>query len=195
MPNATDFWGIDPDGCPAPSDSVPERATCNGNGDGMIGDITWTDNSEIYRSWQHLSNAGFITGMYTGTTGAGSSMEEIPGQNVPELRVPEMGIGGPGWIGTIQDPAFPLWYPGEYGHLFWVAGKWPALALCNPLLTPAETAQLDLKMDDGKPGTGKFTVYKESALPGCATSDDADTAVYNMAVTVPACDLMIISGF
>lgn len=37
--------------------------TCNGNGDGRISGI-WTESS---RAWQHLANAGIISGSFNGT--------------------------------------------------------------------------------------------------------------------------------
>ena len=96
----TEFWkradgGTDlTTNCANPdTDVLPTdpKATCNGTGDAMIGMGTNIQiNTEIFRFWQHLSNAGLIAETYTGDGGPlGSSIYRIAtvGVNVPKTSL------------------------------------------------------------------------------------------------------------
>ena len=82
MPNAVSYWGkragtwvdgVDNDCATLPHGTEPYRTeTCNGNGDGRIGEADTTNYHEWFRIWQHLKNAELITGEYTGVPGAAS---------------------------------------------------------------------------------------------------------------------------
>lgn len=69
---ATSFWGNATTGtsggeCTAPeSDAGTGTQTCNGDGNGLIGNASTVGqrNSESFRFWQHLANAGLIEGQY-----------------------------------------------------------------------------------------------------------------------------------
>jgi prepilin-type N-terminal cleavage/methylation domain-containing protein len=75
IPNATQFWGAhDPDHstCLTASGTGTDTLTCNGNGDGNVDGVgSW----EMYRAWNHLSNARLIEGSYTGTGWGGGSVD------------------------------------------------------------------------------------------------------------------------
>ena len=68
MNNATSFWGV---AGGTGSDTTcmntvsTTAATCNGNGDEVIGTsvVTW---DETFRAWQHLATAKMIEGFYAG---------------------------------------------------------------------------------------------------------------------------------
>ena len=67
----------------------------------------------------------------------------------------------------------------------------------NPALTTEEAWSLDKKVDDGKPGYGNVTVFENTSTntPGCATTDIADTAMYNTALSGLKCSLVFNTEF
>jgi prepilin-type N-terminal cleavage/methylation domain-containing protein len=66
-PNATDFFGANPAGCPIPPGSQPSTQTCNGGSTGRIG---YSSDYEPYYFWQQLAAAGLWPGIYRGTASA-----------------------------------------------------------------------------------------------------------------------------
>src|SRR5205823_4803237 len=65
FPTAETLWGTDPVACPNTTSSTAKKTTtCNGNGNGRIGASTTlgvlSGDTEWWRAWQHLSNAGMI---------------------------------------------------------------------------------------------------------------------------------------
>ncbi len=92
MPTATNFWGTDSN-CPTTSyTTTPHTATCNGDGNGRIGDYNattyaWgTQAYEVMRVWQQLADAGFIDGSYSGV--ASANAVAVIGHNVPASQLP-----------------------------------------------------------------------------------------------------------
>lgn len=201
MHNATDFWGTDAD-CPTTaSNTIAKRATCNGGGNGRIGyqDVGGPDatNYEIWRAWQHLSNAGFIDKRFSGTSGSDIAYHEQGG-----IYNPASDMRGAGWsVGYNYYPAGDTHvYAATYGNQLWVGrmhdvaggGYWHAA----PFLTPLEAFDIDSKMDDGKPGQGKIITYKPDFHPNCASSNDPVAALYSVTYTSGyACAFNIITGF
>lgn len=183
LSDAQDYWGADtatscPGGTPIAGDRVVKTATCNGNADGMI-ECNGVRCFEWWRAWQQLANAGLIDGAFTGVEGSAGIYAALPGQNVPSGRVAGTGYTMrylvPGDQGVAAN-----WYNSNYGHvLHW--GR--SLGLNGPtyqgFLTPREVAGMDLKADDGKPGTGNFLTHPTGWNVGCATSNTASTAVYS----------------
>src|SRR5216683_1986793 len=96
MNNATSLWGTDPGGCPAAYNTAAKVATCNGDGNGTIGSSTTagvlSNSTEWWRAWQHLSDAGFLQGTFTGAQGAGGVKEANLGVNAPASA-----LKGAGW--------------------------------------------------------------------------------------------------
>jgi prepilin-type N-terminal cleavage/methylation domain-containing protein len=68
MADAQTYWGVNPN-CTTNGGVGTGTQTCNGNGDGSIS-YTNSPNPpyEQFLVWQHLVNAGLITGQYTGTS-------------------------------------------------------------------------------------------------------------------------------
>jgi prepilin-type N-terminal cleavage/methylation domain-containing protein len=102
MNNAVTMWGLDPNGCVWPNtNTVQKTATCNGNGDGKIGDSDASGNLsnslEWFRAWQHMGNARFIPDRFTGVPGAGGVAEARP----PSVR---LGTG----VAVLAGFIFPL---------------------------------------------------------------------------------------
>jgi len=204
--NATSFWGA------AGGNSTDNftascyatvgagMSTCNGDGNGLVAGSTQLplgDTSvapESFRFWQHLANAGLLSGTYTGVAGSQTAWQGIPGINLPKGRITNSGYAVQ-WYGTRgYVPAENWLFPLNYGHLFIFGltdntfGFGPAL----PALTPSEAAALDSKYDDGMPGSG-FMVMQKAAeqTPNCIVSAQS----YNIQYPAPACDLLDINVF
>lgn len=169
--------------------------TCNGDSSGKLNNVT--SSKEKMRFWQHLSLAGLIDGKFSGVDGPLGSDDVIAGVNVPVAE-----YGGPiavisAWsTGTITSSTW--WFPGEYGTATLLlggdtnGGNWNG---DSPILFPEDAWNIDTKMDDGKPGTGKVSTMLASRRSNCATSDDTATAVYAVAYqSGRTCVLLIPSG-
>jgi len=137
----------------------------NGNGDLSVGTITtpWdgskgaitTENSQF---WKHLANANLISGIDP------ASATVAIGQSIPQARIG----GGFGVINTI-----PV---GDVADMSGLMLRLQGCANCTtveatgtPVLTPAQAAQMDRKMDDGKPFTGIIRASANGSPPagGC----------------------------
>lgn len=206
MKNATSFWGNATTGttggdCTAPeSDAGTAPQTCNGNGDGLIGQSgnTNLNNSEVFRYWQHLANAGLIEGRYAGVasdTPAGGTTWRVavPGTNIPAGRLPRSGF-------TVASTAISS--NGSGGVNSWAGGdtgvikQWAYVGAATTgdlnwgaVLKPEELWNIDTKLDDGLPGTG--IIRPHGPATGCSTSNDPTTAVYPLTTTTISCTAFV----
>ena len=196
MPNATDFWGIRAgSGSTTGSDETcmakreEYEGTCNGNQDGWISpnSTEWPTYpiGERFLFWQHLSKAGLINGNFTGAYNTGSPTESL--ENSPAGK-----LSGSFWTvtGNTYNPAQYSFTGAKVGtNVFYLRTFGDAYKV----LTPEEAWNIDKKIDDGKPGTG--TAYTNrpgwTAMPNCATNDDAATAEYNLSYSSNACSLLL----
>lgn len=189
MANAQSFWLIQhatPTTC-ATQPSTDAR-TCNGNGDGTI--RWWLGSDEPARAWQHLANAGLIEGRYTGVGIAPSA------SFAPRMRF----SAGSNWYVTTWIAPFP----GDT-TTFATSAAGNALNVYdeNTFVTfkPEDAWNLDTKMDDGRPQSGKLIGSKGSAALPCSTrygqpvaAADA-TATYNLTSNVVSCDMFFHKAF
>lgn len=193
MRNATEFWGtLGGDGANATCQNMEatSRATCNGDGDGFIGG-TAVIYSERFRAWQHLANAGLIEGSYTGRTDSSTSGSFIvtPGKNTPpsRMRASVIRFTTFGAMTTASSDIFAGIDAGNYLEFRHSAG--------SPPLKPEEAWNIEMKLDDGKPGTGMIHTHKATTSAtyyhGCVTSDDPGTAQYNVILNSFVCVLNI----
>lgn len=205
---------------------VGSRLTCNGNGDGMIsggiysGDgVTPCSNNtyiyafgcdkEQYAVWQHLANAGLDAGLYVPAQKGSVTLSFRPywvrgtGGNIPSSK---SGSGDGFMLSYVCGVTDYIAWSTACGHFFFYGTQtqtvqnsvydmpfWPAL-------TVAEARGIDLKVDDGKPGTGKVLSSKYSWTPlipsaNCATNAPASTAVYDNSQTGKQCGLMFKAQF
>ncbi|WP_152053047.1 prepilin-type N-terminal cleavage/methylation domain-containing protein [Tautonia marina] len=191
---ATRFWPADAS-CPnTTANLVPKTATCNGDGDGLIASRIQNIPSdsvkacyEIFRTWQHLANAGLISGQYSGVMAPGPSScyNQLGGVNVPRWRQGNNFIIE--HVRVVNDAA-NAFFDDFSSHLMrdiWDGGSFPA-DLNSYGSTPAELYRIDSKIDDGKPGTGLFQTYQYPS-PDCSTSTDPATAEYNFSRTDRGC--------
>lgn len=199
--------------------------TGNGNADGVI------SGDERFRLWQHLNNAGLIDKKLSGATGAGgtndfvivsSSSSVTP--NIPGSRLAGTGFAvyyqnfaaGAGtttganrrlFVATLNNlMSFGASAGTDNGEPIWAA------------LTPGDAYVIDTKMDDGKPGTGKWIAnstgptgpsgtgwsdYRFGQTLTCTTAatsgspvDGLDySAAYKLTNAEVACSFFIATGF
>jgi len=204
MANATTFWGAETS-CPNPTyNATPHTATCNGDGNGMIYNRTttaWdgTTAYEMFRAWQQLANAGFIRGGYSGMAGQGGVEYALPGVNVPASQ-----LSGAGWtlfwLGSLAPSCCTWYYTGNnYGHILAFGAVNAAVykgTTETAVITPSEALDIDSKIDDGMPGTGKVAASANigGGLPNCVSGTGVSTDTYNVSYTSIACDLFFTTG-
>lgn len=147
MRNATEIWGSKGGtGSDAACNAISSRvATCNGDGNGFIGDaVTALGVDERPHAWQQLALARMIEGNFTGIM----SSPVVVGTEIPKSS---MEFGGY-WLARIS-ASYPHADPGpsngiELGRV--VANYWPN----QGLMTPQEAYEIDRKMDDGVASSG-----------------------------------------
>jgi len=184
MPTAENFWGSDTT-CPATVyTATPHIVTCNGDGNGHIDGTT-----EPFRAWQQMSNAGFISGTYTGVSGTGGALHHVLARNAP-VAVLDGGGFDLFWLGNKSGDAnfYDAYYPVRLG----IGGPTATSYFYAPLFTPTEALSIDRKVDDGAPGTGNIMPYKSPITPGCTSTDVSDTAAYVTASSGILCSLNVI---
>lgn len=197
MNNAENYWYSDTS-CPGtPTNTTPKTPTCNGDGNGMIGDwtntATATANSERewFRAWQQLANAGFIDGKFTGTSGGGSSTEALIGINAPASKT---GKGGWTMLYMVSDGSTDTAFfnSAVASHMLMYGGQTSGSFTDSTILSPTNMKSVDDKMDDGMPYTGKVRAKKSTAatctVSGAAASD------YLLTSTSQACQLLFLMG-
>jgi prepilin-type N-terminal cleavage/methylation domain-containing protein len=195
MTNATQFWGVDPSGCPTNTNYSPRKGTCDGDGNGVISNSP-NGQYEQFRGWQHLANAGLISGAYSGVDHSGYIINE----NVPALKVG--GNAGAGLYFMRIDPTdtsnMVFLFPGNYE--FGYGACVPGYDCVGKLFTPEEAFSIDTKFDDGKPGMGTYITRTSTPSaggnPGCNTAtavagagNQFQTAVYDLPFKGIACNL------
>jgi prepilin-type N-terminal cleavage/methylation domain-containing protein len=203
MTNATRFWGRQNGNADCVSNSgagTLATGACDGDGNGIV---PW-DNvgavstaREMHQFWRQLSLAGLIPGEYSGLAGPTNNSADVrPGTNSPisKLNNAGWGMGGAGNCGVgaqcyyasgsaIYQNYFAL------GALVAAGGNVPV----NPVMKPEEAWNIDTKMDDGMPATGKI-MPRWTALNQCTTStSNSDTAgLYNVGSNTILCSLYFV---
>lgn len=184
LPDATDYW---PTAATCPGDQTTPAIgmeTCNGNNNGNISHFIEGngDYKETYRAWQHLANAGLISGRYTGVYSNAAALSIIGGTNVPRGRIANS-------VFTIvrgTDAGNASWFASDYGNVIQFGlqnGAWGDTAA----LKPEEAWNVDTKIDDGKPGSGGIMSYQTAT---CATS----TTAYALDNTTVSCHIIMKLG-
>ena len=196
--NATSYWGRADNGtftgqCAAPNtDLGTGTQTCNGDGDGRVSYNHSVQTYGIFRFWQHLANAGLIEGSYTGRKGGGDSWDTTFGTNAPRSK-----LSNAGWI-IMQYTSYPGSCCGryviDYGNYYHVGGAatgtWPG----GYPFTPEMAWNVDMKIDDGKPGTGNVVIENWDFCTLAATNADT-AAAYDLSNTAYVCRLIFPKAF
>lgn len=187
LSSATKFWGAR--ATPAATcqtTASTDALTCDGNGDGQIGGSTSTA-YEAFRAWQHLSNAGLLEATVSGVAGSGGTYHCVLGTNCPRSKLSNTGFSvfyyaGVGSSQIINTNSHQLIFGGQHAT-FWSI---------QPVLRAEEAWNLDVKMDDGKPGSGKVIGPSNTGRPTCVTSDVAATSEYKLDDTTYGCNLFFV---
>lgn len=186
MPNATDYWGIAA-GTASPIDATckvtasTDAKTCNGDGNGQIALPNGTGVHENFRFWQHLANAGLITGQFSGY--GGSTAWGAIATNSPQARINNV-FWMPMWGGVMVSQY--EFFDGTYLNYFEVGKGTGSSDPFTAFLKPEEMSNIDTKLDDGKPGLGNVVVRYYNT---CATGADRTdvTAAYRLDSTAVSC--------
>lgn len=198
MANAIDFWGAaDASAATCATTVSPDQKTCNGDGDGSIetvAKVTNNSSSEVHRAWQHLANSGLIEGSFNGVPTAGIVSGSIEAyQCTAHLNCPAGRIADTGWgFAERRGSGSAEYYDRVYGNRLHF-GASSNSAFTGPALRPEEQWNIDVKMDDGRPGTGSLVSYKSSSTTrgGCSTTDDSATAEYALTSRSIVCAIVI----
>jgi prepilin-type N-terminal cleavage/methylation domain-containing protein len=204
MLNASAVWGPFDGGDGTGSDCRGEsssKTTCNGDGNGRI-EYGATGASLTYENawlWQHLANAGLIEGTYTGNPAnrPGNTMCVSAYQNLGGCNMPASKLAGALWIaqyfGTLSGDTNR--FDGAYGNVLQLNLS-PANAGLNPALKAEELWNIDTKLDDGLPASGKVFAgrWLQCATGATGVSDGAH-AVYNVNSTSMVCEAIFRNVF
>lgn len=207
MNNAESNWGEDTTAgsCPNITNyTALRRETCDGDGDGTIGN--WLNGAisndyEWFRAWQHLANAGMIDARFTGVKASATAGTTSIGINVPRSKTER----GAGWTllymatsngATDTDFFFSgiANQPNVATHTLVFGGQRTNGFTDAAILTPNETKQIDDKMDDGMPYTGNLRVKKISGNNCASTGAAASTDTYRVSDTAQRCQAIFLLG-
>lgn len=177
IPNASSYWTT----CASPA------TLCNGNNDGVIGNVYANAFVESARVWQILGLSGLISGSYPGTYGPVGDHDHLIGVTSPALKISGAGMAIGSW--GYQDT---VWlYAGNYQNAIFLgsytSGDYPQ----GNFLTPTEAQSIDSKYDDGKPGVGKWRIQRSAG--GCHSAPAlGSAAVYTLATATVSCPMMYV---
>lgn len=198
-----------------------KKVTCGGNGNGFLGSSRVgtlyatpllmqggsNEFRESTRAWQHLANAGFVPGSFSGVSASWIKSPDTQWVTwVSDAQIPRTGIHpragftysfsypidsmnrDPG--GTVHSGA----YPGQYGHLISYRGPGGSSNAQIASLSALDAADIDNKIDDGLPGTGglRTPTPNYSLTPNCATTADPAAAHYRTETEGLSCILMLV---
>lgn len=187
MANATSFWGAAA-ACPGTNSQPSTTATtCNGDGNSQLSTAPGAGlGNEEFRFWQQLANAGLITGVYAGVEGTGGVGHSVIGFNVPASKYPQGGWSVTNWATSSSGS----WFWANYGnHFNFGAAASTIYRTENPLFNPDDAWNIDTKLDDGMPATGKF----RPRLPCTnAANGGVTTATYLLGTTATTCAFRIL---
>lgn len=182
FPQATSFWGA-AGGTSADnylstcySTSGTGTQTCNGNGDGLVGlGAGGSQYAECFMFWQHLANAGLIEGKYTGISGPSRGYEGTAA-NEPHAKLSGGFWFAVTWNATISGNS--SLFDGSYRENYLEVGSLVTGAASEGgMLKPEEIWNIDTKIDDGKPASGKVRVRYPTTCTTASSSADL-TASY-----------------
>lgn len=207
MNNATRFWGRMNSNADCVTNSTPAAAVsaagaCDGNGGGTL-DVPGGINQagEPFQFWRQLALAGLIEGTYTGISGPANvgwvGMDNVPGTNSPRSKMSNAGWGV-GFLGNYGGDGFA--YRTNMGNIFGFGNTSAGNLPIGNNLRPEEAWNLDIKLDDGVPGTGRLLVrdtfgFGDPASCTLSANNTDTSAAYRLTNTIPACSLFLINAF
>ncbi len=172
--NAQAFWGVQGTNCSGTVTTLTTTGTCNGNGNWTFDAATAaSSNGERFQYWRQMALASLIEGNYSGISGPNGAPDHVS-SNAPPGRISNT-----------------LWSIANYvasGSTQYFDGNFIALSIGlpmsgsgpnNPFLKPEEAWNIDTKLDDGKPATGKIIGNMWNVCTTAASSADT-TAQYKL---------------
>lgn len=196
---ATKFWGRlngNADCATNSAAAVAAPGACDGDGDGMSeGGAGPGTSAEMLQFWRQLALAGLIEGSYSGLGGptVGILQEHVLGTNAPRSKISTAGWGAI-WAGVTGGSGNA--FAADYGNYFGFGSPLTGNGLTlNFVIKPEEAWNIDTKMDDGKPGTGKIMPYTWGACTTAANQTDNAAAQYDLIDTSIACGLYFVRSF
>jgi prepilin-type N-terminal cleavage/methylation domain-containing protein len=185
------YWGDDCGTNPEPTTNPPFFHTnglnnrCSGNGDGYI---TWDGigTFEIYKVFQHLYLAGYVSQAYTGNNFVSEPLY-TGGEQLyrPGINVPKSSFGDDSYYiiaGRNTIPAAITWSNTERkaktDYLFIVRVNPDHLTTLS-YLSSRDSYNLDNKIDDSKADTGVFLSIDSNA-PDITSSCLSGTSLYDL---------------
>ena len=202
--NATRFWGyLGGTGCTNNAGTAAvSTGVCDGNGTGVLdAGTTVSTTGESFQFWRQLASAGLIEGSYTGIAGPGTAWpgnDAVVGTNVPKSK-----MNNGGWcVNNQSNYVGQNWvYAADYGNYLEFGGQSTGTETNAPILKPEELWNIDTKIDDGKPGTGKVIAHEMGTFTGaaankCTTSASQTdyTGAYNLGVSSFNCSVYFVKA-
>lgn len=192
MNSATRFWGrlnSNADCVTNSSASVASPGACDGDGDGIMDSAGAASQAgETEQFWLHLAHAGLIEGTYTGLAGSGGYAHCPIGTSCPASK-----LAGAGWgiryLGNYAGNAAA--FSGNYGNFFDYGAGVSTQSTYGAALNPSEVWNVDMKIDDGVPGTGKLIVYNWPSCTNAASLSDTSTT-YKLTSSSIVCSLSFL---
>lgn len=201
MRNAVKFWGAQAgtstDGydatCAGLTTAATGTATCNGDGNGMIGHSS-TTYYERFRFWQHMANAGLVEGTYSGIAGPNTEgRQALVGTNVPSARLSSVGYYAL-YVGNSSVFFAPI-----NANIITVGSATINWTLGSTRLKPEEVWNIDTKIDDGRPAYGRIQhrmLDESPAVPSeCLNYTSAADAEYRLSSSSLVCSYVVFPGF
>lgn len=189
--DATRFWGrqnSNADCFTNSSASVTTPGVCDGNGDGsLLGGLANTA-TERHQFWRHLAQAGLIEGTYSGLTATTGADACVVGTDCPRSKLSQAGWDtyrfGDNFAGDASV------YAGNYGNAHFVfGGQLGGTVPETAILRPEEAWNIDTKLDDGRPGTGKIVPRYWNNACATSTSNTDYTGAYKLSDNTVQCML------
>ncbi len=177
--NAYEFFSVDGDRNCGRDDTT--TSGCNGDGNQQI---TASFTGENLKAWQHLQQAGIITGRVKSEFGTGARYHnpttdpEGTGNSGYTPSIPASKIKG-NFIGYSFTSTNHIGRDGalfgQVGHLIMLGGDSLGASAYNsgPSVNAADARSIDNKMDDGKPDSGKLFATSTHSVPGSCTTNGA----------------------
>ncbi|MDG1287883.1 MAG: prepilin-type N-terminal cleavage/methylation domain-containing protein [Rickettsiales bacterium] len=189
MDNATAYWGAahaTPATCYTTASTGTE--TCDGDADGIISTADGgTNASERWRAWQHLANGGIISGNFTGVAGSVGIYDSDKGINVPESKI----SGGGYTMLYINSTDTGYFTEFRSNNVITLGSEGIVGSLSGGVLTSTEAANIDTKIDDGNPASGRVnsTPLGSNYAGTCTTTNSSATSEYALSLTGSICML------
>lgn len=163
-------------------------ATCNGNHNGIVDHGTY----EMFTFWQHLSNAGLIEGAYTGFHGSEGTLDHDRGRNAPSATLSQAT-----WY-TYDRPQAAgdaVYFTMETPRALGIGRDNGGDTLPNgPVMRPEEAWNIDGKVDDERPGTGRVIAVNWDSCTNAPTRDGRMEAQYVLGNKELLCSLLFVQA-